>query len=338
MNWRKTPTWLYLIGFLAVVVLSVVFYFVIGRKANLVIDQQLLQQQRTLTRAQSNNLTSIFKVMGGSVAGLSQSDSVVYRRDAVIIKDMEAFMAHWRDVGLIGGLTLTDEKGIVEFNVNVSGNSDVGNSLADRDYFLWAKNQASEGEYFIDQSVISRLGASKGESIVPVASTVVQDGVFKGVLVLSVRLQALCQQYLRLMRISDMTHVYLIDEQGRLLYNNIVPKMMGKNLLDFLAENSFLDNQILANKLKDILNTKKEGESEMTFLDPETNKKTLHLITYSPVVFNNQTWTLIMSTPVQDAGGDIIDLQVRVKMMFLFLSLTILFYGAIIKREVENRN
>lgn len=82
---------------------------------------------------------------------------------------MDAFVEQWGKSGVIGGVVLTDRAGVVRFNSNVTGISDTGESLADRDYFSLAKSQKGPGEYFVGQPVVSRLGATKGKVIIPVA-------------------------------------------------------------------------------------------------------------------------------------------------------------------------
>lgn len=99
----------------------------------------------------------------------------------------------------------------------------MGGSLGDRDYFTWAKTNPEPNEYFVGQPVINRLGASKGQIIIPVAAAVYKNRVLNGAVVTSVELVPLAQKYLELMKVSDISQVYLISKQGKLLYSNSLP-------------------------------------------------------------------------------------------------------------------
>lgn len=296
------------------------------------IIQQSLRQEQTVAKAESSNITSFFQTFGEGIAVFAQLHSVD-RRDAVTKQDMDAFVEQWRGSGIVGGIALTDSQGIVQFNSNVLGTSDVGASLADRDYFAWAKSQSAEGGYFISQPVISRLGATKGQMVVLVASPVVNQGVFAGVVAASVAFKPLTQKYLEFMKVSDSTDIFLIDQDGGLLYSSSAIYPAGSNAFDLLRKNPFLGSQILSDSLKDKLSTLQEGSLQTSYLDPRTNKLEPHLVAYSPIVLGSQKWLLIMGSPADNAMSFIVPFYIRQIAIFLVISLAILVFGVLTARE-----
>ena len=310
MFWRKLPVRIWLLGLVLVVGLGVAFYLVLVRMGKTTITQQALKREQTVARAEASNISSFFQVFGESIAVFAQLSSMK-NRDARTLQDMNVFVDQWRDSNLIGGVVLTDRQGTVQLNANVLGSSDVGASLADRDYFVWAENQPGDREYFVGQPVISRLGATKGQMIVPVAAAVYQKGVFVGALVASVKLRPLTERYLTLMKVSDGTEVYLTDDQGELVYSNSAPDTVGSNIVQLLPE------------LKNRFNTIEEGKLQTAG----------RLVVYIPILLEGQNWFVVMATPNQDVIDLTAPINVRVMIMLLLVSLSMLILGLVIARD-----
>ena len=286
-------------GMLVIVGLGLSLYFILAR-AILPSRYQPLYKEQLLARAEAANLASFFQSFGNSIAVLGQAPSLD-SRDTATVKIMDAFVEQWRGSGLVGGVILTDRDGVVRFNSNLLRVPDVGRSVADRNYFVWAKNQTREGEYYISRSTVSRLGASKGQTIVVVASPVFQNGTFSGVLGASVMLEPLTKRYLGLLRASESTEVYLIDqEEGRLLYSSVDLDATGSGVSEYFQKSSFLGNQLLAKRLRNAFSANKEGRVLAVFISPKTARLKIRLMAYSPVALGSQNWLLIMSSLPQE--------------------------------------
>jgi len=305
MTWHRLSTRTAWLGLILIAGLGTVFYLVLARGAKISITQQLLQRRQTIARAEAASLVAFFQDFGDSVAVLARLGSLE-SRDAETLQDMEVFVEQWRDSDLVGGVVLTDRSGVVRFNANVSGTPDIGASLADRDYFVWAKQELGEGGHFVGQPVVSRLGASRGQVIVVVASPVFQNNTFTGVIAASVRLQPLAERYLELMKISDTAQTYLIDERGDLFYGSSLPDEVGEDL-------------------KNILTVNEEG----------TLQTREHLVAYAPVKVASQNWFLVITS----SADRVIDLTtpfyVREAAVLLFTSLTLVLFGIIAARESQ---
>ncbi len=310
------------------VLIGAAFYLVLGPPAGggieATVTQQLLDRKRIIARAEVANITTFFEKFGNSVAFLAQLRSIE-ARDVDTTYDLDTFVEQRREAGLIGGVVLTDKNGVVRFNSNVMGTRDLGASLADRAYFVWAKNQGERGKYFISQPVMSRLGATKGQTIVVVASPVYQNNKFSGVVASSVKLEPLAERFLGLMKISAMTEVYLVDGNGDLLYSNSASDAVGPDSIGVGSNISelFSGDSALSDKIKNALGA--------TVGDQFRTEK--HLIAYSPVMLGTQSWLLIISSPMQQVVNLAMPLYIRQAAILILTATTILVLGVIASRK-----
>jgi hypothetical protein len=266
------------------VLIRISFGFIFSHGFKTAVTSQLLDKSQTLGRAEVVNIGFFFEKFGNSVANTAQLDSVINHR-AAVAHDLEVFINQNKRFDYVAGIVLTNEQGIVEFNSNTLGTKDKGINLADRDFFIWAKNKAKTGEYFISEPVISRLGASEGETVVLVASPVYQDNVFSGVVASSVRLHPFLERFINHMKISDSMQTHLIDREGKLLHSSFGSDIVGTDILDYLS-----DNHEMIAKLKSVLSATEEGYFK-------TEKE---MVTYSPIELGSQNWLLILSSSMEE--------------------------------------
>ena len=317
-----------------IVVLGATFYLFLGLGAKTSLTNQLLSKQQVLARAEAGNVTSFFQVFGDSVAVLSQLKTITSSNSA--IWSLDSFTEQWRDSGLVYGIALTDGSGVVRFNSNVSEVSEEI-SLSDRDYFLWAKGGPEAGEYFVGTPVISRLGTSKDQPVIPVAAPVYQNGTFAGVLVAEVGLHPLTKHYLNLMKVTDSTDIFLITKNGTLLYSNSFHSGIDVNLFDFLKTNSFSGSKALSDNLKNALNASGEGRLEISYSDSRTGRVESHAMAYSSIDLGGQQWLLVMASPAQDIWDLTIPLYIRLIVLMVLVAVTVFAFGIIAVKEVQKR-
>ena len=313
---RLIKSWIFwLILFLIVVRISFVFIF--GQGFRSTVTEQLLSQKQIIARAEASNASLFFEKFGDSVAVLAQLNSIE-KRDASVVHDMDTFMEQHRSSGFVGGVVLTDKNGIVQFNSNILGTRDLGESLSDRDYFIWAKGQVKKGEYFISRPVVSRLGASKGQTITVVASTVFQNGVFMGVVAASVKLEPLAEHFFGLMKLSDQTQIHLFDAEGDLLYSNSEQDSVGLNI-----SNLFSADQTLRDGIKGAIGTSKEGQIQ-------TQK---YLSAYSPVELGTQNWLLVISSSMEEVEKIESPFRVRQTALSILAVFTLILFGVLLLKK-----
>lgn len=326
MIWKKLPPRVYWFGLGIIIFIGAAFYFFIGIEAKTSVSDQFTSRQELLVRAEANNITSFINSLGDSVAVLSNLSSME-RRDSSTERDLNSFIQQRKSGGVIGGVIYADEDGKVIFNSNVIGTPDIGGDVSDRDYFAWAKAQTKEGEYFVGQPVVSRLGASEGKTIVVVASPVFKGDEFLGVLGVSVELDGIAQHYLEVMKVADNTDVYLIRSDGTVLYDNFNPAAIGSNISQ------------VSSKLKGLAASTKVGSKEMAYRDPVEGKMEQNLVAYAPVDFGERKWTLIMASPVStsDLWGLAIPMYVRVIILLVLISATLFLFGIVTVEEVRTK-
>jgi len=330
------PRRIWWFSLILIALLGVVFYLVLGRGAESTTTLQLLRREQILARAEASNIMTFFQTFGDSIAVFAQLNSIESRNSS-LPENMDIFVEQWRDSGLIGGIVVTDSNGEVEFNSNTLGTRDAGVSLSDRDYFIWAKNQKKEGEYFTGRPVISRLGATKGKVITPVASPVFQNGVFTGVVAASVELSPLTQRYLELLKVSDSTRVYMINEDGEILYNSFDPDTLSLNVFDPAPDKPFWGNHALIDSFKSALTTSQEGKMRASYMNTISGKMEEHLVAYSPILLGSQNWLLIMASPVQNVTTVITPIYIKQTAILLLVYLTVLMFGLIVNRENQSQ-
>lgn len=324
---RKSISRILIAGFVALVLIGASFYFILTQGVSTSVKNAILNNESVLSRAEAGNISSFFQTFGKSL--------VVITHTFVTQEDLDAFVEEWKSSGIVGGIALTDSEGVVTINSNILGNKAEGTSLADRDYFIWAKNESNAGNYYVGQPVIARLGGSIGQPIIPVASPIFQNGVFKGVVVASVKMGELAKNYLGLMSISSSTDVFLIYKDGEVLYsNNSRPDLVNtSNAFNNVNGHPFLESSQLANSIKEVIDGNAKGNSTVSYADPVSGKVETHLVAYTPFVLGNQKFLIVMSSPLSNLNNISSQFYIRQLAVFSLVALTIILLGIIIIRE-----
>lgn len=307
--WSYLTFW-YVVSLLTILCIS--FYFVLGRGDIESITTEFLNKQQIIARAEASNTTIFFERIGDGVATLAQLKSIE-SLNANAIHDLDGFIEQRRDSGFIGGVILTDMNGIVKLNSNILGTKDIGQSLANREYFAWAKEQAKDGDYYISKPVISRTGVSKGQMIIPVVSPVYLNGKFSGIVTASVFLKPLVERFFGLMKVSDQTQIQVIDQDGGLIYSNSYSGAVGSNISGL-----FLDDQALKTGINNALNIKKEGQ----FISDK------QLVAYAPISLGSQDWLLIISSDKKEVENMMRPVYIRLVAILILTALTFLLFAA----------
>lgn len=198
-----------------IIVLGSVSYLALVRHAREAALKKADAQEKILAKAQAANISSFFESFGNSIAVLAQSPSI-QTKSVNAQKVMQSFVTQWHDSGLIGEVIYVDLNGLVIENVTLNDSAEVGIDVSDRDYFSWAK-EANEGEYYVGQPIVSRLGVTRDKAIVPVASPVFNNGELVGVLASAVVLSDLSDRYLEMMKVSASTRTILLDKDHNLI-------------------------------------------------------------------------------------------------------------------------
>lgn len=305
---RKAHSRFWVFLYLASALAATAFYLILSKGLNFSLSEQYLSKEKLLSRAIAQNFETFFQTLGNSTAFQAQLSNKKYW-DATTQKDLDEFVDQWRDSGLVAGVIIADAQGIVKINSNTRGDSDLGASVSDRDYFIWASGQIGRGKYFIGNPVVSKLGASKDQMIVPVASPIIIDGVFKGVLTTAVKLDPLTQRFIDKMKVTKSTSVYLINSlDKRIIYKS--------------PESPELEEKVI----------------DMIFLgETDSFRQNRQLIAYSTVDLDSQSWMLVVSSPITEIFSYSIPFYIRQIGVLIFIAITTLIFGIIAKQERQNK-
>lgn len=199
------------------------------------------------------------------------------------------------DIPIVHQMGLISKDGILLVVVNKEGNREnEGNSLADRDYFQWAKT-AKEGEIFLSEPVIARSGSIKGEWAVALATPVIKkDGSFNGCLYVAVSLDDLAINYVDTLKISPETTAYVINKDAVVLGSQN-KDLIGVNVRDYAQKEKWQGYEIYLSMIKQMVQGE-EGSSVYDF--PDTDKKVKKWVSsYSPIRIDGSTLMIATAIP-----------------------------------------
>ena len=265
------------------VVLAVALFYWTTNVNEAVLIEQTLHREQVIARSGALSIESFLKLVSKSLLQTAYFISEADQPSEDILSD---FVSGWADTP-VTGTVLTDEDGVVQININKISKPEVGTLLANRPYFIWAK-EAARGKVYVSEPIVSRLGASKGQSIITISTPIVQNAGFRGVLVVSVLLKDLTSDYLDPLKISERTQVNLLDSDGNFLHFN------------YLSGVNFPASERLVSLLKERLKSAKEGKVNVTYPDIDGTLRR-YLVAYAPINYANKDWLLAISTPVDDA-------------------------------------
>lgn len=314
---------------LSVIGLSI--YFLFGKGAYDLVIEQTLHREQVVVRAGTVSFSSIFDITGNSLVFLAQSPRIRGFNESTT-EALDEFMDSWKD-SFIEGIVLTDEEGIIKFFSNTQNIGSVGVSIADRDYFKWAKD-SKPGKYQIFSPVLSRLGITKGKYIVPVAAPIYsKDGTFKGVLVSPILVSKITEYFLDPIKISESTRIYIVDKEGVLIFSPY-ENLLGKNYISLIEESNFLGSKKTAEILKERTQSNEEGKLDIQLPNAKTANLERFLIAHSPIEIGNNHWTLIAATPVKEALAFMMPFYIKGVIMLGILVIVFLVIAIRISKVV----
>jgi len=302
------------------VFLGAIFYLFLGKSARDALVEQMLHREQSSARAGSSSIATFFELVGNSLVVMSNRDEIVEpgpQTDAFL----ESAMFRWENTP-VTSIILTDKGGEVikaAYREQLGG---VGISVANREYFIWAKN-AESSDYYVSEAAESRL---RGENyyVAPIVSPVFdKEGDFNGALIMGVSISRLTDQYMSHLKISDKTEIYITKHDGNFIYASS-KELMGENFFEFVRKHPFLGSEIIIEKLEERLENVQEGKLEVAY--PENVGTALplktRLIAYSPVLARDREWILVIATPIDDVLVSMTPIYFRqaVSVLIIFLA------------------
>lgn len=295
---KRAKRRLFLLVVLSFLVISSSAYVLFGRGAYGALVEQILHRQQVITRSGANSIESVFRIMGNSLVNLSGSPDLLANDDSTQLV-LDKFVSSWEQ-GFLEGVALADRNGIITYNSNLANIDNVGEDVSDRAYFSWARGVNKEG-YQVFDPVISKLGITEGQFIIPIATPVYnQNGDFEGVLVGAVLVSEITKFFLEPLSISGESLAFVVSQDGTLVFSSS-EDLVGTNYLEVIENSNFLGSVETAKIFRERIAQGTEGKLDILLPSRSDLSLTRFLIAYTPFEIRANKLILIMATPVEEA-------------------------------------
>ena len=305
---------------------GILIYFQQGSSVKSTLSEQSFQQEEIVVKAGNVLLSAFIDNLKNQISAYAAKSEIVSSNPKDIQNDLGILLDGWKN-GPVSDVVLTDANGLVKFGLDRQGNSVTGTDLSDSEYFKWAKT-ASESASFVGNPALSKIGFTKGKYIVPVASPVIKNGKFNGVLVASFFLDEATANFLNPLKVSDKTLIYLVDENGVILSSSL-QSLVGSNYLNYIngvpgvRKTTQVFSDTLFNGTGGRFNTDLPGGSKTT------SPVQQYLVVYSPVSFGSSSWVFSVATPTNDTLLSVIPFYRDQLMSLIYLIVVILTFSII---------
>jgi hypothetical protein len=291
----------FLAGVLVLFLTTGIFvYWQAGRQVEQAVIDRVKEQTLILARSGSLSISQFFEARKNEVILLSKVEAVAAGREKEGREALQVLVETLKDADVVD-VVRTNKEGIVLWEANLFDTRlGEGISVADRDYFLWAKEQKESRDVFVGLPVVARGGMLKGKWAVVMAAPVFYQGEFNGIVSLGIPLEVLAEKYVKPLVLSPRTEALVIARNGVILAST-VPGAVGENLLERVqAEKGKRQKEYLA-LVKEALSGK-EGSSVYYFhlLFP-AEEQTKVVTAYAPIKLGDQIWSLWVSLPHEEA-------------------------------------
>lgn len=293
---------------------SVVFW---GARSNLevqeIFEEQYTEQQTLNARQISSGVTAFFnekivalEVIAGAENGVP--DDFYMRSFKSLYERSQGFYA----------LEYIDESGTI-----VSGYPEDRTPLG---YNLYENNmdQAFQKTKSMGRSYITNPTYTfEDELAMYVWVPVYSENDFKGTVLAIIRIEEITERVIQSYD-SSAGYVYIIDDRGKLLYHSDNPNETGKNYFDILNEPDQDRLYILGEQTEG-----KEGAGRFEELN-ENNGLEEKLVSYVPIKWYNQVWSVGVVTPVPFITSIVRSIYLKQATFMIITTFFILFFTSLI--------
>jgi hypothetical protein len=288
-----------LVGLVIFFASAVVFYWQTGRQADQIIIERVENQELSMARSSALSLSEFLKARKKELILFSELETVQASREkegmmilVTLAKELK------KEEAPVGNIIRINKEGVTVWGINVAlGEQDeaaIGVDLSSRPCFVWARDEAEEGEVFIDEPMVAQGGSLKGERIVSLTTPVFYQGNFAGIMVVNFLVEELAKKYIEPLSLSPKTHYTILSKEGTVIASTF-KELVGKNIRQIQEEKSWPeDSRVLVEGAI----RGEEGAAFHSFVNLLTGETSKAVSAYSPVRINgNSLWSAWVSVP-----------------------------------------
>lgn len=225
---------------------------------------------------------------------------------------------------------LISKNGILQVIANKEGEREnEGNSLADRNYFQWAKT-AKKREVFLSEPIVGRSGINKGKWVVVAATPIIgDDGSFNGVLFAPIRVEELTINYIDTLKISATARAFLIDQNGDIV-SHTFRELVGKKAQEYANNKKWRGYETYL----DLVEKMSKGEEDTKvwwFMSPDGQLKRI-IGGFAPIRLGESMISVAVAIPYEEAYNLVRDFfrnQVVWLVFLILVGIVIAFFWTV---------
>lgn len=328
-------------GYIVTIVFLIIFFSfsyvtAINKVRDFFIDQQY-RKEELATISGANSIHIFLETAGNSLLLLSRNPSVI-NQGTDIQTILNNFATDWSKSPIIGAARF-DKNGDINFftnNIGASLDGEVSNiSMVDRSYLTWAKT-AEEGSTYLGKPELPPIKSANWSFIIPLLTPIYKDGEFNGVLALAISLPRLTATYLDPLQVSPGSRAYLVHSDSTVVgtvsgYEGLV----GTNYLQYLKDNPYPGSEKAIQSFSKALIDNDTGEMDLILYSPTRDDYERFLIAYTPVMYEDQHWTIGLAAPISDVEREIAPFR-EGGVVFISLIIIVLITFSVIGSLLDN--
>lgn len=320
-----------LLIFCAVFFISSTVY--LYRRALILMDtagsNQAKLHELALAKTGAKSIETLFDLTGNSLQLIANNQNVI-KFDPDSQKILDNFFLGFQQTP-VSSLFITDASGIIRLTANTTkSQSIVGTSIASTTYYTWATNAVLNSMY-VDKPTFKIVGTdkNKGNNVISLVTPIVNQGEFQGVVVAEILLSELSRQYFDPLKVSESTHIFILNTQGIFLYATY-PDWIGLSLIDYINKTPFEGSTQLKDFITSSLDQLQEGTTETIWPQFQSGMPTLYVVTYAPIQFVNQKFLLLLTTPKVEIWQTFTQVYQNQIALLVLLLMIVAFFSAIL--------
>lgn len=318
---------------------GIFLYWQASEQAEETMVEQVIARELTLARAGSLLITEFFKRDEADLLLLSEAELVRALKEKDGRMKLQLLAKQFGE-GILSDIVRTDEKGIVQWVVNLEDDRDgEGISIADRDYFNWAEEQTIPGKIFVSQPLISRGGKEEGNYILVMATPIFYQEKFNGILFFTFSLKELTEKYITPLAFSPKVQSLISTQEGDIVASTI-SEAVGKNVLEYARQGKWKGQEEYLAMVEKALIEKKGSAVHNYHLSFPHDRLIKAITVYVPIEVGDQNWFLWIAVPYEEAINLALPLEFFRSHGFVFglIGALVLFLVSILGIRIAQRD